>query len=105
LRNFFTIAPYFTLILGVLAIGLLAFALIRVSSKEWTNWYHNASLLQLLGLILLMVGYIIAALIQITHTTMEPILAILDLGFLLFILLGGFFIFRVYWIRPRKEDK
>ncbi len=103
--NFFTIAPYFTLILAVLAIGFSALALSRVSSKGWKNWYHNASLLQPLGSILLMVGYIFLALIQITHTTIELILAILVLGGILFVFLGAFFIFRTYWIRPRKEDK
>ena len=102
---FLAIAPYFTLILSVLAISVFAFALTRTSPKDWENWYHNVSLLQFLGFILFLVGSVIAALVQITHTTMEPILAILDLVSILFIFLGGFFIFRAYWIRTQKENK
>jgi len=103
--NFFTIAPYFTLILGLLAIGFSALALRRASSKGWKNWYHDAAFLQSIGSILLMLGYIFLALIQITHTTIELILAILVLGGILFVFLGTFFIFRANWIRPKKESK
>ncbi len=102
---FLAIAPYFTLIVGVLTMSLFAFVLTRTSSKDWENWYHNASLLQFLGFILFLVGSIIAALVQITHTAMEPISAMLDFVSVLFTFSGCFFIFRAYWIRPKKEGK
>lgn len=103
--NFFTIVIYFLLPLSVLSLGFSVLALKRVSSKGWENWYHDAAFLQPLGSMLMTTGYICYMLVQITHTTAEPILAILVLGFVLFLFLGAFFIFRVYWIRPRREDK
>lgn len=105
MRNFFTIVIYFLLPLSVLSLGFSALTLRRVSSKGWKNWFHDTAFLQPLGSILMAIGYICYMLIQITHTTVETWLAVLVLGFVLFQFLGAFFIFRVYWIRPKKENK
>ncbi len=104
--SFFTTVPYFLIVIAVLAFGFSAFTLsIALAGNGWRNWYHNSTILQPLGSILLMLGYIFVAFIQITHTQIELILAILELGLILFTALGAFFIFRAVWLRTQKENK